>query len=187
MDMKILANTLYQLGKGQRRVVYTANNGDEITATRTDGICPHDFVIRIEKKNGTNLQIRHTRLFSDLCKKLTYNKKDADTLFCIIEQVNNGKDPLFYSPKLIGLSFSDQIDNADVNVFCAQLMMIEQDFNYGPKGCKYTVFDPPRAFFMHYIRWIHSQDDTIKHINSQASNRKKPPRKYNKPITCEAI
>lgn len=185
--MTSLTQTLSQLSRGQRIVVYTAYNGDEITATRTGWLSSLDFVIQIEKKNGSKIKIPHTRLFSDLNKKLTCNKQDADTLFCIIEEVNKGKDPKIYLPKISGLSFTNQIDDADVNAYCTQLMMIEQELNYGPQGKKSSVFTPPREFFMHYIRWVYSQDKPIKYINSQVNGRKIPPRTYNQPITCDDI
>ncbi len=110
MDLASLSQTLSSFSQGQKKVIYTAINGDEITATRTSLFGPHDFVIQIENKNNlSKIKIPHISLFSDLNTKLTCNKKDAEILFCIIEEVNKGLDPTKYLPTMSRLSFSNQL------------------------------------------------------------------------------
>lgn len=63
-------------------------------------------------------------------------------------------------------------------LYYSQLLMAEQDFNYGPDGCKRSNFDPPRGFLMSFIRGVASGDNEIDRIITAAVRNYPPPAKY---------
>ncbi len=184
MDMQNLSSKLKKLAKNQYMSVYS-NRGVEIKVQRTERFGPEDFVIELHNQNG-KIQIPHVVLFSDLDTKMKSDPSDASKLFCVIEKINQGDDPALYSALLSNLTFSSGVYEADIIAYCTQLMMIEQDFNYGP-GRRKTYFTPPREFFMHYIRWIRSQNDNISKINKQANKKRLPPKQYYKKLVCDDV
>ena len=84
-----------------------------------------------------------------------------------------------------------QLDEASVNLYVAQLLMIEQDFNFSPsakpgvsgKIPRASKYKPPREFLMRFIRWVASGDDEIDKIIFLAVTRKPPPKKYGEKLT----
>jgi hypothetical protein len=73
-----------------------------------------------------------------------------------------------------------QLDEADVNLFYTQLLMIEQDFSYAEK----SKLSPPREYLMRFIRWVYSGDDQIDKIITNAVRNWPPPVRYQAPIQC---
>jgi hypothetical protein len=80
-----------------------------------------------------------------------------------------------------------KLDGSDVNLFYTQLLMIEQEFNYGPGGCKEGKVDPPREFLMRFIRWVASGDEEIDKIITNAVRDWPPPVEYAKRIQCNQL
>ncbi len=215
MDIDTAVAILKQLKPKERRVMYHAKDGCEITATHTGKISPKDFqgqlielndAIKVltgwpyfaegEEKNiavGLRFPERaefyptHVRLLIDLHLKNLSNPQGAKILFCMMERVFNGNDPANYVAILDTISFPMQLDTADVNLFYAQLLMIEQDFNFGPCGTKKSKLKPPREFLMRFIRWVASGIDEIDKIITAAVRNYPPPVKFKVPIDCSAV
>ncbi|MCJ7777433.1 MAG: hypothetical protein MUP16_03875, partial [Sedimentisphaerales bacterium] len=92
-------------------------------------------------------------------------------------------DPQDYVDELRLIDFPMHLDEAEVNLYMAQLSMIEQDFNFGPGAPKKSKLDPPREYLMRFIRWIAARDTQIDRIIFAAAGRKYPaPNKYSTPI-----
>jgi hypothetical protein len=175
MKMEKLEPILRALELGERRVIYTSASGVEISTTRTDKICPHDFAVGLTIPGRAEFYPTHVRLLFDLYLKRLSNKENADELFRAIEKVCDGADPREIAPSVLKLKFPMQLDDPDVNLFYAQLLMIEQEFNYGPQGCKKGKVHPPKEFLMRFIRWVASGEDEIDKIITNAVRNWSPP------------
>lgn len=53
-----------------------------------------------------------------------------------MENVYKGSDPLDFVTELRKINFPMELDEGEVNLYIAQLLMIEQDFNFGPDAPK---------------------------------------------------
>jgi hypothetical protein len=164
MKMAPLAEILWNLRPQERKVAYASPHRVEVSATRSDRICPHDFAVGLMIPGREIFYPTHVRLFVDLYIKNMSDPKSAHQLFCALEDVYRGQDPDGWRGRLEHFVFPMQIDEAAVNVYYTQLLMIEQDFNYGPRGCKASNYDPPRGYFMGFIRWIASSVEIDKVI-----------------------
>ncbi len=183
MEMLQLANELRQLQKGEHRVIYVSNIGTKVTVTQTGRFSPHDFAVGLIREGENEFYPTHIRLLIDLYIKRESNETGSMELFRALEDVYNGNDPILYVEELRGIDFPMQLDEAEVNLFVAQLLMIEQDFNFGPGAPKKSKLDPPREYLMRFIRWIAAGDTQIDRIIFAAAGRKYPaPAKYSKPI-----
>jgi hypothetical protein len=179
VNMRDAAQVLRNLKSGERRVMYKGAKGTIISATRTDRICPHDFVVGLKIPNRDEFYPAHVRLLFDLYLKRLTNEKDAYQLFCTIEKVYDGDAPEKLASQVLKMSFPMQLDDPDVNLYYTQLLMIEQEFNYGPTGCKKGNVHPPREFLMRFIRWVASGEEIDKIITNAVRNWP-PPVRYAK-------
>lgn len=178
--MNKLYKELRTLNPLEHRVVYEGRKGIQITVLRTDKICPHDFAVGLKIPERKEFHPTHIRLLFDLYIKNTSNQAGARELFAVLEKVFEGLDPEKFSLDISNLKFPMQLDDPEVNLYCLQLLMIEQDFNYGSEGCKKSKFKPPRNFLMSFIRWIASEDSEIDRIIFTAVRNYPPPPKYKK-------
>jgi len=181
MDISKASEVLWNLNPGERREIYRGRNGTIIFVIRTDKFCLHDFAVGLKIPGKKEFRPTHIRLLFDLYLKRTSDEEDAKKLFLLLEKVFNGEDPERLAPEALQLTFPMQLDDPDVNLYYAQLLMIEQDFNYGPKGRKKSNFDPPRTFLMGFIRWVASGEIDIDKIIFRAIKNKPPPHKYVRP------
>jgi hypothetical protein len=168
MELGTASEKLWELKLGERLVVYVSRDGTEVTATRTDKICPHDFGVGLKIPNRAEFRPTHVRLLFDLYLKRVSNMEDAKKMFGALDLVYEGEDPLQVNERLQQLRFPMQLDEVDTTLYYTQLLMIEQEFNYGPRGCKQGKVQPPREFLMRFIRWIASNDSQIDDVISTA-------------------
>jgi hypothetical protein len=180
MNIHEASKFLRNLQPGQRVVMYKGVAGTIVSVTRTDKICPHDFAVGLKIPCRDEFYPTHIRLLFDLYLKRLSNEKDSYQLFSMLEKVYDGDDPENLAPEVLKLNFPMKLDDPDINLYCAQLLMIEQDFNYGPSGCKKSKVNPPREFLMRFIRWVASGDEEIDKIIFCAVRNKPPPSKYAK-------
>jgi hypothetical protein len=111
------------------------------------------------------------------------NLVGSKKLFKRLEQVYNGEDPKLYVDELVKINFPMHLDESEVNLHVAQLLMIEQDFNFGPGAPRKSKLDPPREYLMRFIRWVAAGDTQIDRIIFAAAGRKYPaPERYATPI-----
>ena len=97
----------------------------------------------------------HPHVFRDLDMKIKSDSKSAQRLFEIIQHVFEGQDPSNFIGELEDLSFENERVPSDVTVPLLQVMFIEQEINFGPRG-KTTYYHPPRDLLMSCVRWIYS-------------------------------
>lgn len=176
--MQSLSSELWLLNSNEKRIIYLGKRGTKITATRTDRICPHDFRVGLVIPKRDEFYPTHIRLLFDLYLKGLSDREKSQKLFLAFEDVYDGNDPEKVADELRDLTFKMQLDDADVNLFYGQLLMIEQEFNYGPKGCKEGKVKPPREFLMRFIRWIASGEEEIDKIITNAVRNWPPPAKF---------
>jgi len=179
MDIEKASKILKNLTDDERKEMYKGVSGTVISAKRTNKICPHDFAVGLKIPGRDEFYPTHIRLLFDLYLKRLSNEKDFNQLFYKLEKVYDGEDPEVFASEVSKLSFPMKLDDPDVNLYYAQLLMIEQDFNYGPQGCKSSKMNPPREFLMRFIRWVASGEE-IDRIIFLAVTRKPPPSKYAK-------
>lgn len=186
MQMLELIPQLRALKPKEHRVIYTSKNGVKVTVTKTQKFSADDFAVGLIIPGRDEFYPTHIRLLFDLYLKRSRNPDGAKKLFLSLERVCDGDDPDGFIPELEKVEFPMQLDESSVNLYCAQLLMIEQDFNFSPgakpgisgKTPRISKLTPPREFLMRYIRWVASGDDEIDKIIFLAVNRKPAPIKY---------
>ena len=179
MDMEQTSELLMTLTTGGRRVIYTATNGIELFATRTDELSLNDFEIGLKIPDGDEFNQTFVRLLIDLHLKTICNPDKVDSLFEAFEGVYDGQDSAKIIENFKDITFPMQLDGIDINLICAQLLMIKQDFNYGP-GKRNTSYTPARGYLMAFIRWVLSREDQIDKIITAAVKDFIPPEKFDK-------
>lgn len=183
MDMKTLSAKLKMLKPGEHQIIYTSMKGTKVTVTQTGKFSKYDFAVGLIKRDEKEFYPTHIRLLIDLYIKRESNKEASKKLFNVLERVYVGDDPLKNIEELRKITFPMELDEAEVNLYLAQLLMIEQDFNFGPEAPKKSKLDPPREYLMRFIRWIAAGDTQIDRIIFAAAGRKYPaPERYSKPI-----
>ena len=186
MEMSQLSSELKTLSKGEHKVIYESNNNIKVTVIRTGKFSEHDYAVGLIIPEQPEFYPTHIRLLIDLYIKQESNLEGSRKLFKILEEVYNGKDPRLYIEGLRKIEFPMHLDEAEVNLYIAQLLMIEQDFNFGPGAPRTSKLDPPREYLMRFIRWVAAGDTQIDRIIFAAAGRKYPaPKKYGKPFSDE--
>lgn len=178
MDMESAFAKLRQIEHGEHLDFYRAQDGTVITVTRTDGICPHDFAVGLRSPDRAEFRPTHIRLLFDLYLKRVSNETQAMKLFYALDLVYQGADPIPLADKVNALAFPMKLDSAETSLYYSQLLMIEQDFNYGPQGCKKSSYDPARNFLMSFIRWTASGEHEIDDIVRAAVRNYPPAKRY---------
>ncbi len=183
MEMSQLAEILKKLNPGEHQIIYTSINGTKVTVKHTGKFSKNDFAVGLIRKDEKEFYPTHIRLLIDLYIKRESNIVGSKKLFNALEKVYIGEDPVQYVEDLRKITFPMQLDEGEVNLYIAQLLMIEQDFNFGPGAPKRSKLDPPREYLMRFIRWIAVGDTQIDRIIFAAAGRKYPaPERYSKPI-----
>ncbi|WP_175059070.1 hypothetical protein [Thermococcus sp. 2319x1] len=115
-------------------------------------------------------------------KKISDEQK-ARKVFLAFERVNKGEDVEKVIEELKRLTFPMELDPADVTLFYGFLLLAEQDWNYGPQGCKTSNVNPPREFLMRFIRWLAQCDyGDIDRIVRRAVGKESASKKYSIPL-----
>jgi hypothetical protein len=183
MEMLQIAEVLRKLAKGEHKVIYISKKGVKVTATQTGKFSEHDYAVGLIIQNQNEFYPTHIRLLIDLYIKRESNLEGSKRLFKSLEEVYNGKGPENHVEDLRKINFPMQLDEAEVNLYLAQLLMIEQDFNFGPGAPRTSKMNPPREYLMRFIRWVAAGDTQIDRIIFAAAGRRYPaPNKYAKPI-----
>jgi len=131
MKMIELLPRLWNLEKDRTIPIYkTADT--EVTSTRTDKITPRDFGVGLVIRGKPEFRPTHVRLLFDLHLKRRSEPDKSEKLFYALEKVYEGEDPEKFALELRNIDFKMKFDSAEVNLYYAQLLMIEQEFNYVP-------------------------------------------------------
>jgi len=184
MKMSQLKNELLKLEQGEHRIIYTGPKGVKVTVKQTGKFSPHDFAVGLIMPDMEEFYPTHIRLLIDLYIKRMSNSRDAHKLYLAFEEMYQGVDPNKLTDKVSKLEFSMKFDEPIINLYYAQLLMIEQDINYGPDSEKQSKLDPPREYLMRFIRWTADEKAEIDKIIFAAAGRRYPaPARYSEPIT----
>jgi hypothetical protein len=181
MDITTASHLLDGLQPGERRVIYISPKGVQVTATQTGKFSPNDFAVGLVIPRRAEFYPTHVRLLFDYYLKRLSNPNQVGLLFNAVERVCIGDDPETLFQEVSDISFPMQLDEAIVNLVYTQLLMIEQDFNFGPEGTKKSKYDPPRGFLMSFIRWVASGEDEIDRIITAAVRNYPPPARFKTP------
>lgn len=183
MDIISLTESLELLKPGEHRIIYSGKNGTKVTVKHTAKLSPKDFAVGLIIPREEEFYPTHIRLLIDLFIKRESDKNKAHKLGLLFEKMFIGEDPEKLANEALRLSFRMQFDDPDINLYYAQLLMIEQDINYGPGMEKQSKMNPPREYLMRFIRWVLSGDNQIDRIIFAAAGRRYPaPKKYGKPL-----
>lgn len=181
--MSQLTKELKLLKPNEHRIIYTSQNGVKVTVKQTSKFSPHDFAVGLIVPEQPEFNPTHIRLLIDLYIKRESNTTGAEELFRIFEKVFQGDDPEKFKDVVSKIKFPMMLDEVEVNLYYGQLLMIEQDINYGPDSEKPSKLSPPRDYLMRFIRWVAAGDTQIDRIIFAAAGRKYPaPQRYSKPI-----
>lgn len=184
MEMSHLQNELLKLKQGEQRTIYTSPEGVKVTVKQTGKYSPHDFAVGLIIPDKDEFYPTHIRLLIDFYIKRTSNPKDAHKLYLALEEVYQGTDPETLLDKVNNLQFPMKFDEPIINLYYSQLLMIEQDINYGPGSERQSRLDPPREYLMRFIRWTADEKAEIDKIIFAAAGRRYPaPVRYSTPIT----
>ena len=178
MDIVAASFALGRLQPGERRIMYTSPKGIQVTATQTGKFSPHDYAVGLVIPGRPEFYPTHVRLLFDYYLKRLGEPQQAQKLFEAVEKVYEGNAPEELAQDVGTLTFPMQLDEAIVNLIYTQLLMIEQDFNFGPEGTKESKYDPPRGFLMNFIRWVASGEDEIDKIITNAVRNWPPPTRF---------
>ena len=178
MDIDAASLVLDKLQPGERRIMYTSPKGIQVTATQTGKFSPHDFAVGLVIPGRPEFYPTHVRLLFDYYLKRLSEPQQAQKLFEAVERVYTGNAPEELAQDVGALTFPMQLDEAIVNLVYTQLLMIEQDFNFGLEGTKKSKYDPPRGFLMSFIRWVASGEDEIDRIITAAVRNYPPPARF---------
>ena len=173
---------LKKLQAGERRILYTSRQGIQGTVTQTGKFSPHDFAVGLVIPGRPEFCPTHVRLLFDYYLKRLSDPVQAQKLLKVVERVNEGEDPEASTKDVSTLNFIMQLDESMVNLVYTQLLMIEQDFNFGEEGTKKSKYDPPRGFLMSFIRWVASGEDEIDRIITAAVRNYPPPTHFKSSI-----
>lgn len=178
-EIKETPKTRRVIKEGGRALLYSGSNGTKIYIVRTDRICPGDFKVVLQPEGRKEFAPTHVRLLFDLYLKRISDEKHARAVFLAFERINHGEDINDVIHSIGNINFSMELDPPDVTVFYGALLMAEQDWNYGEKGCRESKLDPPREFLMRFIRWVaQSEYGDIDKIITTAVRNRPAPKKY---------
>ncbi len=184
MEMSHLKDELLKLEEGEHRVIYSSPAGVKVTVKQTGKFSKHDFAVGLMEPGKNEFYPTHIRLLIDLYIKRLSNPKAAHDLYLAFEDIFKGTDPDNLTSEVNNLEFPMKFDEPVVNLCYAQLLMIEQDINYGPESDKKSRLDPPREYLMRFIRWTADEKAEIDKIIFAAAGRRYPaPVRYSTPIT----
>lgn len=161
-----------------RKVIYSTKERIDITATHTGKFSTYDYAVGLKIPGRDEFYPAHVRLLIDLHLKRISNYNDSKILFSAFEDIFDGNEPEKYKKELENITFPMELDNSYINLCYGQLLMIEQDFNFGPEGNKKSHHDPPREFLMCFVRWIASQENEIDRVITAAVRNYPPPKKF---------
>lgn len=178
MEMDHLLAKLRELQLGEKKLIYVGRGGTKVFAIRTDKICPYDFAVALLPPNYREFRPTYIRLLFDIYLKRISAFDESRAFFILADRIYHKEDPEKYANDALKLSFPMQLDDPDVTLYYMQLLMLEQEFNYGPQGCKQGKVSPPREFLMRFIRWIASGDDEIDKIIYSAVRNIPAPERY---------
>lgn len=183
MKMLQAAALLRKLKPKERRTFYKSEDNTEVFVEHTGKFSPHDFAVGLKNPKKEEFRPTHIRLLVDLYIKNESNPEDAKKLFMALEKMFSGEDPEKLVGEIENLNFPMKFDSPETNLYYAQLLMIEQDFNFGPGAPKRSRLDLPREYLMRFIRWVASGDSQLDRIIFAAAGRKYPaPEKYSKKL-----
>jgi len=181
--MSQLMEDLLTLNPEERRVIYTSKNGVEIAVTHTGKISPKDFAVSMVIPGKKEFNPTHIRLLIDLYIKRLSNPEGFKKIYYTFEEIFNGKDPSLFKDVDDEIEFSMKFDEWEVNLYCTQLLMIEQEINYGPESEKPSKMAVAREYLMRFIRWVATGDNEIDRIIFAAAGRRFPaPEKYSEAV-----
>jgi hypothetical protein len=158
--------------------MYISPKGVQVTATQTGKFSPHDYAVGLVIPGRPEFYPTHVRLLFDYYLKRLSELRQAEKLFKAVERIYEGSAPEELAQSVADLTFPMQLDEAIVNLVYTQLLMIEQDFNFGSEGTKRSKYDPPRGFLMSFIRWVASGEDEIDKIITNAVRNWPPPTRF---------
>ncbi len=179
MDIEQRRELLASLPPDDKKVIYTSYDGTEISVTRTDELTIKDFSVFLKKPDEEEFSPTFVRLLIDLHIKKISNSDETDSLSNIFENICKGEDCIALIDSLDSKTFPMQLDSLDINMVLAQLLMIKQEFNYGPEK-RETAYDPARGYLMAYIRWVLSEKNEIDKIVTAAVKEYMPPESFDK-------
>ena len=182
MDIVATSHLLAKLQLGERRIMYTSPKGVQVTATQTGKFSPHDFAVGLVIPGRPEFYPTHVRLLFDYYLKRLSEPRQVRNLFKAVERVFEGNPPEEFIQDIGTIIFPMQLDEAIVNLVYTQLLMIEQDFNFGPEGTKKSKYDPPRGYLMGFIRWVASGEDEIDKVITHAVRNYPPPVRFKAPL-----
>ena len=178
MDIVVASRMLSNLKSGERKIMYTSPKGVQVTVTQTGKFSPRDYAVGLVIPDRAEFYPTHVRLLFDYYLKNLSEPRKATKLFTAVEETYAGNDPEKMGKDILTLDFPMQLDESIVNLVYTQLLMIEQDFNFGPGGTKKSRYDPPRGFLMSFIRWVASGENEIDKIITAAVRNYPPPTRF---------
>ena len=181
MDIATASVILSGLQPGEQRIIYTSPKSVQVTVTQTGKFSPHDFAVGLVIPGRPKFYPTHVRVLFDFYLKKLSEPQNSRKFFEAVERVYQGDAPEELSQDVNTLVFPMQLDEAMVNLVYTQLLMIEQDFNFGSGGTKTSKYDPPRGFLMSFIRWVASGEDEIDKIITNAVRNWPPPVRFKNP------
>lgn len=172
MNMENQLEQVFPIQPEDHFVIYESTNKSKVVVIQgemQEQLSKHDIqILLVGPQYRSNYNPSHAELFRDLHQKIHSDKLTASRLYEILQEIFRGKDPDKFTEELLKMEFDKEKFPADITVYLAQMLMIEQEINFGP-GARDTNYDMPRDLLMSCIRWIYSEEyDNISEIISSA-------------------
>ncbi len=179
MNIEQASALLLALNPDETEIIYTTTSGIEVIATRTDELGLNDFTLGLKNPDSDEFNLTFVRLLIDLHLKIKGCPDKIDSVSEAFEKIYDGHDCKEIIENIEDTDFPMQLDGLDINLMCAQLLMVKQDINYGP-GKRNTSYTPARGYLMAFIRWVLSCKNQIDEVVTAAVKDFIPPEKFDK-------
>lgn len=163
MQMDDLTERLWELDSSETPVqIYEGHDATRIVVKKgekTDKYDDRDIQIQLTGENwAEEYPPKHALVFQDLDEEITADEALAAELYDFISRTFENEDPDKYVDELRSMEFDAGDLTPDVLVYLVQVMMVEQEINFGPAGN--SNYHPPRDLLMGCIRRIFADDYT---------------------------
>ncbi len=183
MNFNSAEERIRELEVGGKINLYTAEDGSQIFVKKPENVPSQlrrkippalNFQIFLNPPRDEEFRPNHLRVLIDYHLKKKSEKNLYKELLSSVEAIYRGKDPENQLQKFNSYNFPMQIDPLDVTFYLTQLFMIEQEITWG-KGTEYgSKYEPPRLFFLGYVRMVFDEAKEIDKICWGAANRNQP-------------
>jgi len=187
MEFHEVEKQIHKLKIGDKKVLYKCSDSSEIYVFRPaekttwlKNIYDENlnFQIYLQPPGGYVFKPTHMRVLKSLYLNIENSQDCRDRVLLALENIFHGTCPNQCFEGISPVFFHEQLEPIDTDLYLSQLLMVEQEFNWGKYSPKHSHFDPPYLFFMGYIRMVLVGEWKLGVILERVKQRKPPLEKF---------